>query len=90
MKTLNVTSESKYLKLYYEWMESERIPTNGLCSYFGTTDELFSLIDPDRGECLIYWGHEEEFLVSMDRTWHEFTPLRQNVVLLMAAMNGEL
>jgi hypothetical protein len=89
MKTLNVTSESKYLKLYYEWIKTGVIPSNGLCSIF-CHDELFQLIDPERGDRITYWGHEAENTVCDIEKWYEFTPLRQNVVLLMAAMNNEL
>lgn len=84
------TEKKKYLKLYYEWMTRGRIPNNGLCNCFKVDDELFNLIDPELGEHESYWGYDGPDLPLIDDLWHSFTPLRQNVVLLMAAMNGEL
>lgn len=86
----------KYLPLYEKWMESGKIPTWGLCSFF-EKDELFKLIDPENGKGITYWGFPEASMCQFDyypdfleRQHYEFTPLRQTVVLLMAAMNNEL
>lgn len=81
----------KYLDFYYECMKTGQMPCDGLCQAFSQTDE-FKLIDPDRGEQITYWGCDEPERGHEHRsnTAHVFGPLRQTVVLLMAAMNGEL
>lgn len=90
----------KYLKLYYQLQESfpELV---GLCWVFDTypknegesnvtewewydrADPYFKLFYPSPQEYSkmeFYWGGDRG----------EFTDIRQNIVLLMAAMNGEL
>lgn len=88
--------KKKYLDLYYEWME-KGMSTSGLCGYFDQDPAgyeykfpaEFRLIYDSVPRHLVggYWGAENPtdlFQCSV------FTPLRQNIVLLMAAMNGEL
>lgn len=91
--------EKKYLKLYEEWIKQGRIPyvnakrtEGGLCSVF-EDNELFELCKPDNDydNADGYWGFTE------DQDGHDlqdlmtiFTPLRQNIVLFLAAMNDEL
>lgn len=86
--------KKKYLELYKKWLESGKLPTGlGLCNEFGTyasgepekdgigywNDELFATMCPPKyGNS--YWGGPVG----------EFTPLRQTIVLFMAAMNDEL
>jgi hypothetical protein len=94
--------KKKYLPLYYKWMESERLPHNGLCNCFGLCysedkwesgegyedfEIMFPLpYDDVNIECRNYWGAGEKV-----RNLHvAFTPLRQNIVLFLAAMNNEL
>jgi hypothetical protein len=82
--------KTKYLDFYNKCMETGKIPTNGLCLCF-KNDKLFALMDPDNGERLSYWGFDrDKFASPMESVWFEFTPTRQNAVLLMAAMNDEL
>jgi hypothetical protein len=86
--------EKKYLPLYYEWLESGVLPGPGLCHIF-QSDELFKLIDPDRGGLDFYWGYDGEqgchgYINNYEKVERDFTPMRQNVVLFMAAMNNEL
>lgn len=61
-------------------------------------DEIFELFTPtiddidrlyDEGLCYLYWasGLSERYT---KKRYHEFTPLRQTIVLFMAAINGEL
>lgn len=89
--------KKKYLPLYEKWMKSGKLPEDGLCNLF-VNDPLFELIDP--GWCG-YWGYDgfdsyygdpyyDDHCGSMNEVWYDFTPLRQNIVLLMAALNGEL
>jgi hypothetical protein len=89
--------KKKYLLLYEKWVKSGKLPgKRGLCREFKTypieiddrfwkagkgDNELFVLMHPriDIGlRC--YWGGEIGI----------FTTFRQNIVLFMAAMNGEL
>lgn len=72
----------------------------GLCRNFPIHDSLFHLMVPT--ECPTgYWGYWNEFYEhpvfthDVDRELaqkliYDFNPLRQNIVLFMAAMNNEL
>lgn len=81
--------KKKYLALYYEWMKTGKLPNeNGLCSEFSRPSSwdfedhpLFPLFIPDGSDCWNYWAGARGI---------RFNPLRQNIVLLMAAMAGEL
>lgn len=82
--------KNKYLPLYYRWMKTGKLPNqNGLCGELGRTQSgnwsfeenpLFLLLMPDNANTWYYWA---------GGTGVSFNPLRQNIVLLMAAMNGE-
>lgn len=93
-------NKPKYLTLYYEWAQSKKLPCRwGLCRefepFYAPNDHpLFKLIKPtgrDKrnlrkyGFTDEYWGSD-----SVGCMFGEFTPLRQNLVLLMAALNNEL
>jgi hypothetical protein len=89
--------DMKYLKRYQEWIKTGRMTYDGLCSCFGYSDEIFKLFYPiERYEDVGYWafvGERPCEAYKNARTtdvWNEFTPLRQNIILFMAAMNGEL
>jgi hypothetical protein len=85
-----------YLALYYNWMRSGRLPNNGLCNSLPKTGELEMLLPLDSNRT--YWGYEmcadnpaTEIHDSLtDKIHYDFTPLRQNIVLFLAAINGEL
>lgn len=88
--------KKKYLPLYYEWMESGQLTNGwgldvcGLCDTEISESKFFLLIEPTNEEaCLMpspaYWGRESDAYVG-----GKFSPLRQNLVLLICAMNGEL
>ncbi|HEY6436674.1 MAG TPA: hypothetical protein VIY47_08790 [Ignavibacteriaceae bacterium] len=93
----------KYLPLYYKWMEKGEIPyrenektCGGLCSIF-EGKRLFELITPNGGnnpnDTSWYWGYSEDYTsYSPDLGYKDtaFTPLRQTIVLFLAAMNNEL
>jgi hypothetical protein len=95
-------NKKKYLPLYKKWMQNPKhFPF--LCWVFtdkynsmliekGYNDELFKLFIPEdqerQGQISDCWGqglHE-----NMDSPPYRATPLRQNIVLFMAAMNNEL
>jgi hypothetical protein len=83
----------KYLPMYYAWIKTGMLPSEcGLCFEFGkwnkfsqqwNFDSLFELLHPEpyRGGLSDHWAGASSGM---------FNPLRQNIVLLMAAMNGEL
>lgn len=87
--------KKKYLPFYYEWIKTGKMSDDGLCYIFGQ-DYLFKLFIPNPEEELelernllptIFWGKG-----TIDGLYNGggFSPLRQNIVLLMAAMNNEL
>lgn len=96
--------KKKYLPLYKTWVKAGELPEDGLCNCFGLClsedeyeldpeHELFPLMYPEEtsNPPSGYWGCGPEEQMIDGNNWNkEFTPLRQNIVLLMAAMNGEL
>lgn len=88
-----------YLELHKEWMEEGELPCGGLCNFFSYGPTVLTMpqeLIPTKQErgllkkegfCSVYWasglpdGHEDENT--------GYTPLRQTLVLLMAALNGE-
>lgn len=92
--------KTPYLDFYYKCVKDGNImPVRGLCEVFGKWFEapykwkyyhpLFELMFPEpyNGGSTPYWGSESEFREDDE---YKLTPLRQNIVLFMAAMNGEL
>lgn len=86
----------KYLTIYEKSIESGRLMDRngyefaGLCSLF-RGDRLFHLFD-DRIGCW-YWAYDGGKFRSSSgnpEMLGSFSPLRQNIVLFMAAMNNEL
>jgi hypothetical protein len=92
--------KKKYMKFYKECVESNRLPNgaSGLCESLKSADsELFSLLTPTQDDSfdLIHEGKSATFWGSYLPRDHPkctkyFTPLRQNIVLLLAALNNEL
>lgn len=80
----------KYLPLYYEWMREGVFPF--LCHVL-YADENFKLFIPNFTELnqheLDGYGRGAWGVKVKDRSY-EPDPLRQNIVLFLAAMNGEL
>jgi hypothetical protein len=96
-------AKKKYLELYYKWLECGILPRNGLCNCFGAPRpggrfipdksylEFMLMFPPEDYLKLnlfpgLYWGVESTNVSCYHRV---FSPLRQNIVLFMAAMNGE-
>ena len=89
----------KHLDFYYNCLLHGKMQTDGLCvaSDEGLIDlEIFNLISPtdaeedylyEEGYSKLYWGAG-----LPGKLWgqNQFTPLRQTIVLFMAAMNNEL
>lgn len=97
--------ETPYLDFYYKCMETGTLPCGGLCfSLDSGLLGFFKPVDNnnpdlvDRKQKASYWGYDgkvRDFTnnyggISMDTARHEFTPLRQTIVLFLAAMNNEL
>ncbi len=89
------------LDFYYKCKALNRLPEDGglgLCGsqlvklgdelklFIPDADESFELVD--RGFCPTYWASGLEF--DHPEEMFAFTPLRENIVLLIAAMRGEL
>jgi len=81
----------KHLKFYSGCFYSKKMPGVGLCScaimeYID--EDLLNLFYPDDSisTAFSFWasGHENKDCL------YRFTPLRQTIVLFMAAMSGEL
>lgn len=94
-------SKKKHLTLYLKFLKTGELENHpkartngGLCSIGINTKELIELFRPDSyGNC--YWAYGEKWTKKDEESRmkvlsHEFTPLRQNILLLMAAMNNEL
>ena len=84
----------KYLDFYYECLETGYLPGSGLCHTDVASTDLFQLIKPTdedidklygEGKPVVWWG-----MGDFEHSTYEFSPLRQNLILLMAALNGEL
>jgi hypothetical protein len=86
----------KYFQFYKDCMITGKLPKIGLCNCF-PYDSLFELFSEGPGERRpVFWGyggvglHTNSIISDIVKRAHKFTPLRQTIVLLMAAMNGEL
>lgn len=90
----------RYLKFYEDCMKTGLVPgKNGLCQNFEISinihakkvyDKNFALFTPTTEEIIgmrltDYWADE-----NCADCGENFGPIRQNIVLLMAAMNNEL
>jgi hypothetical protein len=80
--------KKKYLKFYKECMKSGRMPDAGLCFVFGN-DDLFNSMFAYQMECF-YWGYNGTDKYNRNKVAFTFTPMRQTIVLFLAAMNNEL
>lgn len=91
--------KKKYLPLYYKWMEAGKLPEPGLCNCFDSlgfgqytgVDGLYDFSEHPLFR-LFKDGMPHKFWASDKGDYDEYTfgPTRQNIVLLMAAMNDEL
>ena len=87
--------KKKILEMYYDFMENGIPGDNGLCQHFEDDYQDWSLIIPSDEEeqelsklglDAVWWGNDTGTWVNRS----VMTPLRENIVLLMAAINGEL
>jgi hypothetical protein len=91
--------KKKYLPLYYQWLEAGRLPGNGLCNSIPFGFKAVNRFSPDpegsiHGYCTLqeaYWGYNGGGpYPSSSNLANDFTPLRQTILLFMAAINNEL
>jgi hypothetical protein len=91
--------KKKYLPLYYEWMKTGRLPHGfGLCREFydvnkGINDPNIMELQPiefDDPDFVVEIGDEYWASGARDASLGKFTPLRQTILLFVAAKNGEL
>ena len=90
----------KYLEYYKKVMKTGKLlreDPNGLCGEgFREAVDVFRPDAVERGDLSAYWASgvtEREFCDSLSArrvAMEDFTPMRQNIVLFLAAMEGEL
>lgn len=88
----------KYMQFYKDCIINKRLKDFGLCSSLGgDLLELFKPTEEDEDELaneglsILYWASGVSSNYKYDnKRWFEFTPLRQTIVLFMAALNDEL
>lgn len=87
----------KYLAFYMECSRRRKMKYTGLCHAFKDHMEMdypeFELIKPTDEERARLWPEFNPTWWGSGTEWqelHKFTPLRQTLVLLMAALNNEL
>jgi hypothetical protein len=94
--------KKKYLDFYKKCMETGSMPksslngmNNGLCGNFG--EKVMEIFEPTIENCREYnvvswgyWAADRKVDENPDYWCTGFGPTRQNIVLLLAAMNGEL
>jgi len=89
-----------FLKLYEKWMEAGQLPSHGLClSVPAKLESILNELEPidddclqltDQGYSIIYWGSDvPKRSKGYELSKEQFTPLRQTIILLCAALNGE-
>lgn len=85
----------KYIEFYEQCMATGKMPDSGLCFALPPelNGEILDMVKPtiedrevlrNEGSPVNYWGNE-----SYANRLSSFTPLRQTLVLLMAAIAGE-
>ena len=78
--------KKKYLPLYEKWME-HGLDGHGLCRAFQNNRIGYSTLDRYFFTKLEADYYGDRFI---EDAIGQFTPLRQNIILLLAAMNNEL
>lgn len=90
-----------WLDLYKKWIKAGQLTPHygngtcgGLCSAIPADllkSEIWKIVSPEIGETngTAYWAAGDE-INDMLEECYGFTPLRQNLILLCAALNNEL
>lgn len=94
----------KLFELYKQWMETgtmgqPKVMGGGLCNMLPTEykyDDL-EMMKPTMHDLAkinswgtTFWAYGENIPIDLTRQAYDFTPLRQNIVLFICAMNDEL
>ncbi len=86
-----------YLEFYKKCLKTGKIPGAGLCGCKEIDRRLLGglfKMDGFKFGIGMYWGsgYDAETYMSVGcyEVWHNFTPLRQNIILLLSAYSGEL
>lgn len=93
--------KSTILTLYKQWSETGKLPSIGLCNSLPSdlSDEFWKLFKPNNKEMeeliiskqsLTFWGYEGSIYDPIRNIGFNFTPRRQTLMLLFAAIKGEL
>lgn len=94
--------ETPFLDFYNRCIENGKLPEDGICSSFENDTHLFELLYMFSGYTSEwgtnwYWGYNGDVYKwvgadpkKQDKIMYTFTPMRQNIILLCAAINGEL
>ena len=88
-----------YLELYKKWMAAGKLPWQGLCNSLAKEHQKqFGVYESNND--LRFFKPEDHELVGNNKTYwasgshserlYQFTPLRQTILLLMAAEKGHL
>jgi hypothetical protein len=91
----------RHLDFYIKCMNDGKLPMEGLCSCYRYIDYemLEDLFSPDENDikglrekdmCYTYWASEAASDDFGEQCTRSFGPLRQTIVLFMAAINDEL
>jgi hypothetical protein len=90
----------KLIDHYYEWMKTGLIKDlnksrgkGGLCNAIPRRYmKSIELLEPDDNNWKLYWGSEEyrSGPTASLGVMYSFTPLRQNIVLFICAIHGEI
>lgn len=89
----------KHMEFYFACMESGELPDDGLCRCKAVDQIRLAIFEPTLSEKdtlraerkpVGYWANGEAFLhQTMGEMTRGFTPLRQTIVLFMAALNDD-
>jgi hypothetical protein len=88
----------KYLELYKDWRIGGKIPKEGLCASLNFPKRL-EMFEPTREDAeklqkknmsTAYWGSGMTIYSNDKLRYYSFTPLRQTILLFLAAINNEL
>jgi hypothetical protein len=82
-------------------MKTGMIPHGGLCASLGEVTKIFTPTPEEIGHSdpsIVLWGYDGTYkkqlvpivMMFCNPVAYEFTPLRQTIVLFLAAMNNEL
>jgi hypothetical protein len=83
-----MANKTKYLSFYKKYAKIGTLPSDGLCTCFDSYRDIRELFKPDNVNSWTYWASEEDGYSN--NRYYDFNPLRQNIVLLLAAINNEL